>query len=295
MAIKKSKSIFSIILHEHSAITAAIKILLKAIVAVTSHKRGTRNKLWSDIDVVFTTIPHSPMHKAKETTKKFLNPEEKTSQLFAQSERMKELSKSLGDLPNFKKEIDAKLKGKLPKSSPRLLGIRRLGETKISVEIDEVETSVVTRDCFCVLHPKMKGDGSSEAAISASFTPPLSRNDQLIRDIARENTNSTSLSTMRQKTLKVDDIVHTASKLEAEYLKRAKSPVYLRNCTHRGPYGNCSVCQGICYSEKSKPSSRLKTRTLVVKIPGISDNLNDYNCKGGPRSARSNFSYRHKK
>ena len=208
---------------------------------------------------------------------------------------MKQLSKSLGDLPNLKREIDDRLEGKLPKSSPRWRETRRLGETKIPLETDDMETSLVTRDCLCVLQPKIKIDDSSLES-RESHSPPLSQEAvQRLRDIVRENTKSANFNSMRQKTLKVDDIVHTASKLEAEYLKRTKSPVYLRKCAHRGPYGNCCVCEGIsCNSEKSKSSSRLKTRTLVVKIPGISDNLNDYNCKRGP-GARSNFSYRHKR
>ena len=207
---------------------------------------------------------------------------------------MKQLSKSLGDLPNLKREIDDRLKGKLPKSIPRWRETRRLGETKIPLEIDEMETYLVTRDCLCVLQPKIKVDDSSFED-RESYSPPLSHEVQRLRDIVRENTKSANFNSMRQKTLKVDDIVHTASKLEAEYLKRTKSPVYLGKCAHRAPYGNRCVCEGIsCNSEKPKSSSRLKTRTLVVKIPGISDNLNDYNCKGGP-GARSNFSYRHKR
>ena len=234
------------------------------------------------------------MHKSSETSKKLLNLKVGTSQLSSQRKGMKQLSKSLGDLPNLKREIDDRLKGKLPKSIPRWRETRRLGETKIPLEIDEMETYLVTRDCLCVLQPKIKVDDSSFED-RESYSPPLSQEVQRLRDIVRENTKSANFNSMRQKTLKVDDIVHTASKLEAEYLKRTKSPVYLSKCAHRGPYGNRCVCEGIsCNSEKPKSSSRLKTRTLVVKIPGISDNLNDYNCKGRP-GARSNFSYRHER
>ena len=225
------------------------------------------------------------MHKAKGTPKKFLHLEAQASHLFAQRERTKQLSKSFGDLPNLKKEIDEKLKGKLPKPSPRSLGTRRLGETNVSLEIDDIETSLVTRDCSCVLQLAIMRNYSS---LENTPAPPPSRECQRLKDIARENTKSANPYTMRQRTLKVDDIVQTASKLEAEYLMRAKSPAYSRSCTHRGPYGNRSVCEKICNSDKSKPSSRLKKRTLVVKIPGLSDNLNDYNCKGG-RGSGTNF------
>ena len=236
----------------------------------------------------------SRMQKSNETSKKFLNLKAETSQLSSQRKTMKQQSKSLGDLPNLKREIDDRLKGKLPKSSPRWREIRKLGETKIPLEIDDLETSLITRNRVCFLQPNIKIDDSSFEH-RESYSPPLSQDVQRLRDIVRENTKSANFNSMRQKTLKVDDIVHTASKLEAEYLQRTKSPVYLGKCIHRGPYGNRCVCEGItCNSEKSKSNSRLKTRTLVVKIPGISDNLNDYDCKGGP-GAKSNFSYRHKR
>ncbi|KAJ7379060.1 hypothetical protein OS493_018856 [Desmophyllum pertusum] len=226
--------------------------------------------------------------------KKVFHSEAKASQVCAQRKRMKQLSKSLGDLPNFKKEIDEKLRGKLPRSSPRFLQTRRLGETNISPEVTDIEAYLVTRDCLCVLQPKINGDVLN-LHDRDSYTPPPSREaDQRLKEIARENTHAVSFNSIRQKALKVDDIVHTASKLEAEYLKRAKSPVYRRSCTQSGPYGDCNVCEGHCNSEKLKPSSRLKKRTLVVKIPGLSDNLSEHNYRGGWDSS-SNFSYRHKK
>lgn len=231
------------------------------------------------------------MQKSKETRQKFLNPEAEASQLLSQRERTKQLNRILGDLPNFKKEIDEKLKGKLPKPSPRLQETRRLGEAGISLEIDDVETALVTRDCICGLQPNIKQD-SSNLESGGSFTPPSSKDYQRLREIVKENKNYMDFDLMRQKTLKVDDIVHTASKLEAEYLKRAKSPVYLRSCTRRSLYGNNSVCEGSYNSENPQPSSKAKKRTLIVKIPRMSDNLNDYSCG---RDGNSKFSFRHKK
>ena len=101
------------------------------------------------------------MHGARETHKKALNFEAKAShhnQVCAQKRRIKQLSKSLGDLPNFKKGIDEKLRGKVPKSSPRSHQTRRLGDTKFSPKVDDMEAYLVTRDCICVLQPKIKGE-----------------------------------------------------------------------------------------------------------------------------------------
>lgn len=235
------------------------------------------------------------MYRTRATRKKVLKFEAEASQVCAQQKTaMKQLSKSLGDLPNFKKGIDEKLRGKLPKSSPRLPQTRRLGDTKLSPAVDEMEDYLVTKDCFCVLQHKICGE-ALHLKNRYCFTPPPSRDgyDQRLKEIARESADSSNFNPMRQKALKVDDIVHTASKLEAEYLKRAKSPVYRTNCK-LGAYGNCSVCDGNCNSEKLKPSSRLKKRTLVVKIPAMSDNLSEHDYRGGWGSS-SNFSYRHKK
>ena len=236
------------------------------------------------------------MYGTRATRKKVLKFEAEVGQVCAQRKTtaMKQLSKSLGDLPNFKKGIDEKLNGKLPKSSPHLQQTRRLGETKLSPEVDDKEAYLVTKDCLCVLQHKICGE-ALHLKNRYSFTPPPSRDghDQRLKEIARDNANSTSLYPVRQKALKVDDIVHTASKLEAEFLKRAKSPVYRTNCTvdmHR----NCSICRENCYSEKLKPNSELKKRTLVVKIPAMSDNLSEHDYRGGWGSY-SNFSYRHKK
>ena len=96
---------------------------------------------------------------------------------------------------------------------------------------------------------------------------------------------------MRQRALKVDDSVHLASKLEAQYLKRSKSPVYKTNYSHGSPYGYYSSVEGHENSERIKPSSR---RALVVKIPAISDTFSEHDYRGGWDSS-SNFSYRHKK
>jgi len=233
------------------------------------------------------------MHRARETREKALNFEAKATQVCAHKKRIKQLSKSLGDLPNFKKGIDEKLRGKLPKSSPRSFQTRRLGETKISQEVDDMEAYLVSRDCICVLQPKIKGE-ALHLQNRYAFTPPPSReaHNQRLKEIAKESVNSTNFNSMRQKALKVDDIVHSASKLEAEYLKRAKSPVYKTNYSHGSPYGNCSVSvEGHDNSELFKPSSR---RTLVVKIPAISDTLSEHDYMGGWDSS-SNFSYRHKK
>ena len=272
---------------EDKSFAVAIKTSLWTIAAVTSNNQEAAKHCLRP-HVVRSSL-HPVMQKSRGSRQTFLNLEAETSQLLSQRERMKQLSKSLGDLPNFKKEIDEKLKGKLPKPSPRLQETRRLGETGISLEIDDAETSLVTRDCICVLQPNIKQD-SSNLKNGESFTPPSSKDYQRLREIVKENNNFVDFDLMRQKTLKVDDIVHTASKLEAEYLKRAKSPVYLRNCTCL--YGNNSVCEGSYNSENPQPSSKAKKRTLIVKIPRMSDNLNDYNCG---REGNSNFSYRHKK
>ncbi len=132
---------------------------------------------------------------------------------------MKQLSKSLRELPNFNEGINEKLRGKLPKSSPRLQQTRRLGDTKFSPEVDEIEDYLVAKDCFCVLQHKICR-GALHLKNRYSFTPPPSRDgyDQRLKEIARENATSTNFKPgTRQKALKVDDIVHTASKLEAEY------------------------------------------------------------------------------
>ena len=236
------------------------------------------------------------MHRARETHKKALNFAEAKashhSQVCAQKKRIKQLSKSLGDLPKFKKEIEEKLRGKLPKSSPRSHQTRRLGETKISPKVNDMEAYLVTRDCICVLQPKINGE-ALHLKDRYTFTPPPSREAhyERLKEIAKESVNSTNFNSMKQKTLKVDDIVHSASKLKAEYLKQAKSPVYKTNYSHGSLYGNYSSIEGHEYSEQIKPSSR---RTLVVKIPAISDMLSEHDYRGGWDS-NSNFSYRHKK
>ena len=206
----------------------------------------------------------------------------------AQKKRIKQVSKSLGDLPNFKKEIEQKLRGKLPKSSPRSHQTRRFGETKISPKVNDMEAYLVTRDCICVLQPKINGE-ALHLKDRYTFTPPPSREAHFerLKEIAKESANSTNFNSMKQKTLKVDDIVHSASKLEAEYLKRAKSPVYKTNYSHGSLYGNYRSVEGRNEnSERIKPSSR---RTLVVKIPAISD-LSEHDYRGGWDSG-SNFSF----
>lgn len=278
----------------HNLAAAINQPTLLIAVNIRSDASANRKKT---IIVSYRGVRTTLIYKFKETCKKVSNIEAEASQLYAQRKGMKELSKSLGDLPNFKKEIDEKLRGKLPRSSPRLLKTRRLGETKYSPEITDTEVYLVTRDCGCVLQPNINGD-VLDLPDKDFFTPPPSRDfsDQRLKEIAQENENTANLNLIRQKTLKVEDIVHTASKLGAEYLKRAKSPrpVYTRNCTQRSPYGNCSVCGAHCNSEKCKPGTRLKKRTLVVKIPGISDNFSEHNYTGG-WGPSSNFSYRHKK
>lgn len=232
------------------------------------------------------------MYKGKQRSKSSKPAVGAKQSLFVQRKRTKELSKSLGDLSKLKREIDDKLNGKLAaKPSTRSLRTRRLGETNISLEINDVGTHLATRDCCCVLKTEIKRESLK---LESTPVPPPSRDEQRLRDIAIENSNSASFNTMRQRTLRVDDIVHTASKLEAEYLRRAKSPAYSRNFTNRNPNGYRCVCEGSSYTEKVKPSCRLKKRALIVKIPGLSDNLNDYNCKER-WDTRSNFSYRHKK
>ena len=236
------------------------------------------------------------MHRARETHKKALNFEAKAShhnQVCAQKKKIKQLSKSLGDLPNFKKGIDEKLRGKLSKSGPRSHQTRRLGDTKISPKVDDMEAYLVTRDCGCVLQPKIKGE-ALHLQDRYTFTPPPSREAHFerLKEIAKESANSTNFNSMRQRALKVDDIVHSASKLEAQYLKRSKSPVYKTNYSHGSLYGNYSSVEGHENSEPEiKPSSR---RTLVVKIPAISVTLSEHDYRGGWESS-SNFSYRHKK
>ena len=213
------------------------------------------------------------MHRAREIRKKALNFEAKAShhsQVCAQKKRIKQLSKSLGDLPNFKKEIEEKLRGELPKSSPRSHQTRRLGETKISSEVDDMEAYLVTRDCICVLQPKINGE-ALHLKDRYTFTPPPSREAHFerLKEIAKESANSTNFNSMKQKTLKVDDIVHSASNLKAAYLKRAKSPY-----SHGSLHGNYSSVEGGHEnSEQIKPSSR---RTLVVKIPAILDTLSEH-------------------
>lgn len=233
------------------------------------------------------------MHKARETRKKALNFEAKACQICARKKKTKQLSRSLGDLPNFKKGIDEKLRGKLPKSSPRSHQTRRLGETNISPEVVDMEAYLVARDCIGVLQPKINGE-ALHLQDRYTFTPPPSRESyyQRLKEIAKESANSMNFNSMRQKALKVEDIVYSASKLEAEYLKRAKSPVYKTNYSHGSRYGNCRISvEGHDNSEQFKPSSR---RTLVVKIPAISDTLSKHDYSGGWDSS-SNFSYRHKK
>jgi len=157
-----------------------------------------------------------------------------------------------------------------------------------------MEAYLVTRDCICVLQPTWINGEALHLQDRYAFTPPPSRDAhyQRRKEIAKESTNSTNFNSTRQKALKVDDIVHSASKLEAEYLKRAKSPVYKRNSTHRSSYGNCSICgEGHDNSEQFKPSSM---RRLVVKIPAISDTLSEHDYRGGWDSS-SNFSYRQDK
>ena len=121
------------------------------------------------------------------------------------------------------------------------------------------------------LQPKINGE-ALHLKDRYTFTPPPSREAhyERLKEIVKESANSTKFNSMKQKTLKVDDIVHSASKLKAEYLKRAKSPVYKTNYSHGSLYGNYSSVEGQEYSEHIKPSSR---RTLVVKIPAISDTL----------------------
>ena len=232
------------------------------------------------------------MHRDRETRKKALNFQAKAIQVCTQKKRIKHLSKSLGDLPNFKKGIDEKLRGKLPKSSPRSLQTRRLGETKISTEVDDMEAYLVTRDCICVLQPKINGEALHlQDRYAITTQPSREAHYQRLKEIARESTNSANFNSTQA--LKVDDIVHSASKLEAEYLKQAKSPVYKTNYSHGSPYhGNYSISvEEHDNSEQLKPSSR---RTLVVKIPAISDTLSEHDYRGGWDSS-SNFSYRHKK
>ena len=157
-----------------------------------------------------------------------------------------------------------------------------------------MEAYLVTRDCICVLQPKINGE-ALHLQDRYTFTPPPSREAhyERLKEIAKESASSTNFNSMGQKTLKVDDIVHSASKLEAEYLKRVKSPVNKTNCSHGSLYGNLNSVSFERHdnSQQIKPSSR---RTLVVKIPSISDTLSEHDYRGGWDSS-SNFSYRHKK
>lgn len=237
-----------------------------------------------------------PSLKAMSKAKKAYH-KEQTIHNFSQRERLKRLSKSLCDLPNFKREIDDKLKGKLPKPlSTRWSGeTRKLGETQVSRETDDFERSLATRDCRCVLQANIELDESNVESRD-SYETSTSEDVKKLRDIVEEHTKSADFISLRQKTLKVDDVILTASKLEAEYSQRAKTPAC--SCTRilRNPFRNRSVSEWIHTSQRSKTSSaRLKKTTLVVKIPGSSDNLNDYNCKETWGRARSNFSYRHKR
>lgn len=214
---------------------------------------------------------------------------------------MKRLTRSLCDLPNFKKEIEEKLNGKLPKPpSSRYSGeTRKLGETRaVSQEHDEsdLEKSLATRDCKCVLQPNVEFDDSSLESAD-SYTAPVSRDIQRLKEIVYEHTKSTNfMPIIRHSNLKVDEVILTASKLKAEYSQRARTPC---SCAliQRNPFRNHrNVCEWIIPAEKSKTSSaKLKKRTLVVKLPGMSDNLNDYNCNKTYDRAKTNFSYRHKR
>lgn len=237
------------------------------------------------------------MYQPKETRKKASALEAEERQMCDQRKRVKQLSQSLGDLPNFKTEIENKLIGKLPRPSPRSLKPRRLGETKFSPETIEMGTYEVTGYCGCALQPNVNGDVLSLPDEDA-FRPPLSMDyrDQRLEEIARENADTPRLNFTRQKSLKVEDIVRSASKLEAEYLKRAKTPrpVHSRNCNQRSPFGNYGVCDVHCTSEKNKPSPRPAKRTLVVKIPRLSDTLSEHDYRGG-WGPSNNFSYRHKR
>lgn len=234
------------------------------------------------------------MYQPKETRKKASSVEAEERQMCAQRK-----SQILGDLPNFKNEIEHKLTGKLPSSSPRSLKPRRLGETKFSPETIEMETHLATGDCGCVaLQPNINGDVLS-LPDEDTFRPPLSMDfrDERLKEIARENAETPKLNFAGQKSsLKVEDIVRSASKLEAEYLKRAKTPrpVHSRNCNQRSPFGNYSVCNVHCTSEKYKSGPTLAKRTLVVKIPRLSDTLSEHDYKGG-WGPNTNFSYRHKR
>ena len=171
--------------------------------------------------------------------------------------------------------------------------MRRLGETKISPKVNDMEAYLVTRDCICVLQPKINGE-ALHLQDRYTFTPPPSREAhyERLKEIAKESDNSTNFNPMRQKTLKVDDIVHSASKLKGEYLKRAKSPVYKTNYSHGSLYGNYSTFEG--GHENSEQIKRSSRRTLVVKIPAISDTLSEHDYRG-EWDSNSNISYRHKK
>lgn len=216
---------------------------------------------------------------------------------------MKRFTKSLCDLPNFKKEIEEKLNGKLPKPpSSRYSGeTRRLGETKaVSQEHAEsdLEKSIATRDCKCLLQPNVEFDDSSLESAD-SYTAPISMDIQRLKEILFEHTKSTNfVPIIRHGHLKIDDVILTASKLKAEYSQRARTPFCSCALIQRNPFRNHrNVYEWITPSEKSKPSSaKLKKREIVVRLPGMSDDLNDYNyCDKTHGHAKANLSYRHKR
>ena len=95
------------------------------------------------------------MYRNHATRKKILKFEAEAGQVCAQRKTaMKQLSKSLGDLPTFKKKINEKLRGNVAKLSPPLLQTRRLGETKLSPDND-TKAYLVTKYCFCALQHKI--------------------------------------------------------------------------------------------------------------------------------------------
>lgn len=216
---------------------------------------------------------------------------------------MKRFTKSLCDLPNFKKELEEKLNGKLPKPpSSRYSGeTRKLGETKaVSQEHAEsdLEKSLATRDCKCVLQPNVEFDDSSLESAD-SYTAPTSMDIQRLKEILYEHTKSTNFTPIiRHGNLKIDEVILTASKLKAEYSQRARTPSCSCALIQRNPFRNHrNVYEWITPSEKPKTcSAKLKKRAIVVRLPGMSDNLNDYNCnKTHGRRAKTNLSYRHKR
>ena len=212
--------------------------------------------------------------------------------------KMRRLCTSLRDLPGFRREVDTRLNGKPSKpSSLPLPSTRRLGETRISQGNKYQETCLVTEVFYCVFHPKiMLSNGIETFSLQENNTylPPASNENPRFKEIVREHTRRAEsyVNVLNQRILKVEDVVKTVSRLESEYMKRDKTPTQQTNSLQNTfGFSSCKRCRCDSFTPLSSMPPK---RTLIVKIPGTSDNSDE---NSGSFSPVSNlpFSYRHKK